>query len=154
VDAEQLRRYVIRPTLRHIGAWSEAAEELVLGTACQESGCGRYVRQLGDGPARGICQMEPATHDDIWENWLAYRAPYAERVLQLMPHWPRGAERLTVSLAYSVAMCRVHYLRVPDPLPAPGDLHGQAAYYKRFYNTRLGAATVEEYVANWRRYVG
>ena len=37
LDAKQLRELVIRPALMEIELWSEAAEELVLGTAIVES---------------------------------------------------------------------------------------------------------------------
>ena len=47
-------------------------------------------------------------------------------------------------------MARVKYYRCPAPLPAAGDLEAQAAYYKRWYNPPGGAATVAEYMANWR----
>ena len=67
LDIPQFRANIIRPVLLVIGGESRAAENLILGTALQESNL-RYLRQLGDGPARGVYQMEPATHDDIWDN--------------------------------------------------------------------------------------
>lgn len=66
INCEQLRLYVIRPTLEKIELWSEAAENLLLGTTAQESHMGTYIKQVGKGPALGIYQMEPATHKDIW----------------------------------------------------------------------------------------
>jgi len=62
LDAGQLRMYVVRPVLRVMSAWSQPAEDLVMGTAAQESRL-TYLRQLGGGPALGLWQMEPATHD-------------------------------------------------------------------------------------------
>ena len=44
---------------------------------------------------------------------------------------------------------RLHYLRVPAPIPE--GLAEQARYYKKYYNTYLGAATPEQYVSNWER---
>lgn len=154
MDAEHLRSYVIRPTLWHIGLHSDAAEDLVLGTACVESDCGRYLRQLGGGPARGICQMEPRTHEDIWTHYLRYRDDLASRIYDLRPHWPSSPEMLVTSLAYSVALCRIHYLRTPEPLPLHGDVEAAAAYWKEHYNTHLGAGRPEHYVEAWRRHVG
>lgn len=43
-DADHLRREIIAPALRHIGMWSEAAENLLLGTAAVESRMGTYLR--------------------------------------------------------------------------------------------------------------
>jgi len=61
-DADHLRREIIAPALRHIGMWSGAAENLLLGTAAVESRMGTYLRQVGGGPALGIWQVEPVTH--------------------------------------------------------------------------------------------
>lgn len=151
LDPHQLREHIIRPTLQRLGLWVEAAEELVLGTAIQESGlC--YVRQLGGGPALGLWQMEPNTHKDIWENFLQFRTKLGLNILG--PYPKPDHTRLVWDLSYACGMCRIHYLRCPDALPDAGDLHGQAGYWKQFYNTSLGAGTVEEYVNNWNRVMG
>ncbi len=50
LDIRQFRANIVRPTLEAIGAHSRAAEDLVLGTALQESNL-RYLRQPNDGPA-------------------------------------------------------------------------------------------------------
>jgi len=75
LDAEQLAKYVIRPTLEYIGWHSAVAEQLVLGTAITESRL-RFLKQLGSGPALGIYQMEPATFRDLYSNYLIYRPEY------------------------------------------------------------------------------
>lgn len=152
IDPKQLRAEVIRPVLEHLGLGGDAAEELLLGTAIQESRCGTYLRQLGGGPALGVFQMEPATHDDIWDNYLRYQLQLAGKVGALLAPWPDRAPQLVGNLAYATAMARVHYRRVPAALPAAGDLLAQARYWKRWYNTPLGAGTPEEYIAAWRRF--
>ena len=48
LDLQQLRVDIVRRSLTHIGLWSQAAENLVLGTALTESRA-RYLRQLGTG---------------------------------------------------------------------------------------------------------
>lgn len=52
------------------------------------------------------------------------------------------------NLIYATAMCRVHYRRVPEPLPPAGDLEAQAAYWKAHYNTAAAAdaGTVARFV--------
>jgi hypothetical protein len=146
----QLRELVIRPALESLDLYSLAAEELVLGTACQESHCGRYLHQLGAGPACGIFQMEPATHDDLWENFINPRSMLREGLkgISLI----QTADEMCFNLMYAAAMCRVHYYRVKAALPTAGNLNGQAHYWKKYYNTELGAGTVAEYVKNWRAY--
>ncbi len=154
IDIRQLRDLVVRPTLDAIGLGGPAAEELMIGTILQESGGGHWLHQLGAGPAIGICQMEPATHDDIWRNFLHSRSDLAGKVQRLMVEaqvGEDGASEMAGNLYYAVAMARLVYARTPEPLPPAGDLAAQAAYYKRHYNTADGAATVAQYMANWQR---
>jgi hypothetical protein len=56
------------------------------------------------------------------------------------------------NILFQIAIARMKYLRAPGALPAADDLPGLAAYYKRHWNTPLGAATVEAAMANYRRY--
>jgi hypothetical protein len=150
LDRKQFRELIIKPALEGLQLDSKAAQELLLGTAIQESGL-KYLHQLGNGPALGVFQMEPATHDDIWENYLAYRPTLAQKIPGTGGSAiRRRAQELVGNLWYAAGMCRVHYLRAPDPLPEAGDLEGQAAYWKKFYNTVQGAGTVEHYIRNWR----
>ncbi len=154
MDAKQLLELVIRPTLKKLGLHSEAAEQLVIGTIWQESR-GEYIKQLGGGPALGLAQMEPATHDDIWRNYLAYKRTLANNITELASMQCLGdgmmpdANELIGNLNYAVAMCRVHYRRVKAPLPKAGDVAGMAAYWKQYYNTPLGAGTAQEFVEHF-----
>lgn len=81
MDVKQLTELVIRPTLQKLGLYSAAAEQLVVGTIFVESRA-KYLKQIGNGPALSIVEMEPATHDDIWQNYLAYRTELSEKVRQ------------------------------------------------------------------------
>ena len=151
IDVKQFRELIIRPALKKIKLWSPAAEELLLGTALQESRL-KYIKQLGTGPACGVFQMEPATHDDIWKNYLKYKPDLASAVAKLSHSV--NAQSLITDLLYAAAMTRIHYLRVPEALPAEGDIDGMAECWKEHYNTYLGAGTEEEYIESWYSYSG
>jgi hypothetical protein len=152
ISVPDLVSCVIRPVLKDIGLWSENAEKLVLGTCCVESACGQYLVQIGGGPALGIYQCEPATHEDIWTNFLRFRPELAAKVRHLIINCTDALhDELCGNLYYATAMCRVHYCRFPEPIP--DTLLGQAQFWKLRYNTVLGAGTVEDYVAAWRRFV-
>lgn len=145
---------VVRPTLHHIALSSEAAEQLLLGTALVES---RLVhrRQIGGGPARGLFQMEPATHDDIWSNFLKYQTSLAQKIKSLLSSANANAHlELEKNDKYACAMARAHYLRAPEALPEAGDIKGMAGYWKQYYNTPLGAGTVSKYVTTWQKIMG
>lgn len=153
LDAYQLRINVARPVLLLLGLWSRPAEEIVLGTAAAESQL-RYIRQLGGGPARGIFQMEEATHDDCWDNFLRFRRPLAATIESLLAPGQSKLDQLGSNLAYGVAMCRVRYLRDPEPLPNETDIPAQARLWKRVYNTPKGKGTEKQYVDNYRALIG
>jgi len=82
IDVEQFTRYIVKPALLHIGLDTLAATRLVVGTALTESRL-TYLKQVGGGPALGFFQMEPNTHDDIWENYLRFRRDMAKKVDEL-----------------------------------------------------------------------
>ena len=152
METSHLREYVIRPTLEYLGLWSESAENLLLGTAAQESHMGKYLVQLG-GPALGIYQIEPATHTDVYESYLKYKQELKNKVESLLTTALFKEQNLIFNLAYSSAICRVIYYRKPASLPDADDVEGLAQYWKKHYNTVLGAGTVGEFIANYNHYV-
>lgn len=147
LDARQLRELIVRPTLKELGLWHQAAEDLVMGTAAQESRL-TYIYQRPKGPALGLWQMEPRTHEDLWARWLPKHADVLERIMQVceLPNRPTP-DRLMYDLRYGAAMCRVFYLSKPRAIPST--LAGQAGYWKRWYNSYLGAGKASEYVENY-----
>jgi hypothetical protein len=152
IDPRQLLVRVVVPVLGHLGLDSAVARALVLGTIYQESN-GVALAQRGGGPALGIVQMEPATEADIWDNFLRFQPDLAAKVTALLAPAPSRTMQLATNLAYAVAMVRVHYRRVPAPLPATADPAALGRYWKQHYNTPGGKGTVEEFVANFNRTV-
>ena len=152
LNIAQFRASIVRPTLQAMDAHTRAAENLVLGTALQESDLHHLVQMAG-GPARGLFQMEPATHDDIWENFLAYRQELGEKVRALLAPAGDRLDQLVWNLAYATAMCRGHYLRVPRALPAPEDIDGLGNYWKEHYNTAEGRGTAEDFIGKFEKHV-
>lgn len=146
MDLKQLHKFVVRPTLDSLGLGGLAAERLVLGTGLTESGL-QYISQIPSGIAKGIYQMEKATHDDIWENFLKYKQDLNFKVTCLRLHGSEmdGYDELAGNLYYATAMCRVHYLRAPEKLPEADDFEGMAKYWKKYYNTPLGAGRHEDF---------
>lgn len=156
INADQLRHDVIRPTLKRIALYSKAAENLLMGTAAQESHLGTYLRQMGGGPAVGIFQMEPATHYDLWHNYLRYKVSLANEIRAIagvpLDRIPK-AEAMVGNLYYATAMARIHYLRRPEALPLADNPVDLGEYWKRYFNTHLGRGTVDEFVHNYNRFV-
>lgn len=144
---------VIRPTLIKLGLHSPAAEQLLLATAIQESHL-VYRKQIS-GPALSYFQIEPKTHNDMWDNFLKFRPQLSSKVVQLMtkPNADKIKE-LEKNDAYAAAMARIRYLRVPAPMPPANDIKKMAAYWKRYYNTPLGKGKESEFIGNWKKYSG
>lgn len=150
INSSQLHQQVIAPALSVLGLGGQAAEELLTGTCLQESDGGFYLHQLGQGPAIGIFQMEPRTHNDLWASYLSRRADLSTKVSLLLLPGMQPLDQLAGNLLYAAAMARLLYYRVPEALPPAGDIAAQAAYYKRWYNTAQGAASVESYLTRWK----
>lgn len=155
----QVRREIVTPVLELIGLGGDAAGSLLTGTALAETGLA-YIRQVtdgGPGPALGLWQMEPFTHDDIWATFLpAPRlAGLRRHLLLLRGQWPAGAAQMASNMAYACAMARVKYYRAPDPLPAATDAVAMCRMWKRIYNTSLGAGEADpRHVALFQQAIG
>ena len=123
---------------------SNAATNLLLGTAAQESEFGTYRRQLGGGPALGVFQMEPNTF-----NWL--RDKYSHKYPAVLHG--RTAEELEWDLFLSILTARLRYRVVPQALPSADSVQDLALYWKKHYNTPAGAGTIEQFEQSYARYV-
>jgi len=138
LDLSQLKALVVAPTLQQLAfiipaLGSPWAINQVTGTALVESGC-VYLKQLGGGPALGLFQMEPATHDDCWANFLTFNSALRARVQNIAGQASPTAALLVTNLAYACAMARIKYWRSPLRAPAADDAAGCATYHASVYN--------------------
>lgn len=152
MNKQLLEKYIIRPALQYLEMESDAAVNLLLGTCAQESEMGRHVRQIGGGPAIGIYQIEPKTHDDVFYNYLVYH----DDLMKKIHHWQLGgnrSEHLSSSIFYQTMIARLIYYRRPEKLPEADDVKGLANYWKQYYNTPVGHGTVEQFLRNYQLHV-
>lgn len=132
--------------------YSEAAVELLMLTCAQESHLGTYIEQI-KGPAIGVFQMEPLTHNDIWINYVAYKPELKELLLKVLGEDTEPLWALKTNLEYQILMARIHYLRKPEGLPQdPENIQELAEYWKEHYNTRLGKGKPLEAVRNYLKF--
>jgi len=157
IDVPQFRTRVVQPMLHHLATFngamnSPAAENLLVGTAIQESHL-TYLAQLGGGPALGVMQIEPQTHDDVWTNYLNFRTELAAVVTAVSAGADHGAQQLVWNIGYSVVMARLIYWRQSAPMPTDAtDLDALGHYWKDHYNTAGGGGHASEWVANYQKY--
>jgi hypothetical protein len=144
-NKHQLRELIVEVLQDH-DLWSETAVELLMLTAAVESNLGTFIKQTR-GPALGAFQMEPATHNDIWNNYLSYKREV------LRGGFVRQSEKdLRTDLKYAILMARIHYLRVPERLPTSTSPKDLGKYWKKYYNTHLGKGTVEKAIEKYNKY--
>lgn len=144
-----------------LGHCHDAEMGLMVGTAVAESGL-RTRRQGGNGPARGLWQMEPETCRDVFVNYLAYRPKRLDALVRVWLGMPSMAEdmvgvwypemdvlewMLEHDDVFACALTRLNYLRDPEAIPET--LEGQAAYWKQYHNTSQGKGTAEHYRRQW-----
>jgi len=142
MNIDQFGKYIVEPTLKELGLYSLEAVQLLVATALTESGL-QYVKQL-KGPALGLFQMEPETHDDIWGNYITYRNDLADKVSEIDMNCT--ANNMIWNLKYATVMARIHYLRVREPLPKMNDIDGMGRYWKKYYNTEEGKGEEEHFI--------
>ena len=152
INVNQLKNLVIIPTLKILNLYSEADVNLLLGTCAQESQMGTFLHQI-TGPALGIYQMEPFTHNDLWATFLNNPKHHFLATTIMNKISCQEEDALVYNLRYATAMTRVFYLRVPEAIPPANDINKLATYWKKYYNTEKGSGRVEEFIANYHKFV-
>lgn len=140
LNCGQLTEFVIKRALYDLQMLSDDAVELMIFTCANESSGGTYLHQV-KGPALGIYQMEPATYNDIWQNFILFKSSILIQLVHNFdaPTMP-SEDRLVYDLRFATAMARIHYARVKEPLPKANDVEAIWNYYKTHYNTSAGKA--------------
>ncbi len=152
LDISQFRQYVIVPSLSLLQLYSKDAEELLVFTCATESDGGTLLHQI-NGPAVGIYQCEPNTHNDLWRNFIIHRNDFITQLAMnfAIPSIP-DANKLVTDLMYATAICRLHYYRVKERLPSADDVDAMWTYYKKYYNTPKGKATKDRAIKAYLRF--
>ena len=150
LNAPQVKNLIER-VLKKMDLYSPEAAELVYKTGKVERGY-EYLKQI-KGPSRGLFRCESWVAVDICKNYLAYRKGLMRKVADatkvklsyfVEPKEEDWSYILETNIAAQIAMCRLHYRRIPKPLPS--SLEGQAKYWKKYYNSMAGRGTVEDFL--------
>jgi hypothetical protein len=123
------------------GLHSDHCVELLAMIAAHESLGGKHRRQIGGGPALGLFQIEPVTHNSVWDNSDTIKSRAARFGIK------EDVSRLETDDGYSIFVAR-HYLAM-DRNPLPKTPEAMAAYCKSYWN-RIGKATAEKYLNDYR----
>lgn len=160
MNNEHFRIHIVRPTLKLMdgyikGMWSEAAENLLVGTAIMESDLA-YLKQK-NGPALGVYQIEPFTHKDITERYIEeskFRDEFGN-MFDNMVGWPYPDEfdinQLIFDLRYATMIARIKYWMSVEPLPSANDIHALGHYWNKNYNANPDVGTAEQFESKYRK---
>ncbi len=151
-SVNEFRHLIVRETLRELGDWSAAAENLLLGTAAQESGLGL---KLKTGRMAGVYHISPAAHRAVWDKYLIAHPDLASRVRGLAGQHsfisnPHG--ELVTNLKYATAIAWLVYKRTGQSIPencAPEEL---ARFWHRHFHARA-TGKVEDFIQNFHQMV-
>jgi hypothetical protein len=138
IHTNDLREVIIRPTLTVLGEWSQSAENLLLGTAAQESQLGFRLR--GESEAGlGLYRISARTHTQIWDRFLINDPDLASTLRGLAsqqqflknPHC-----ELIVNLSYATGVAWMIYKRHGLILPNNPSVCELARSWASCYCTR------------------
>lgn len=140
LNPRDLRHHIVRPTLYGLACYTLAAEELVMVTAANATGCARLVWPGGrlvaqgttptDDEPVGLWGITPAQHQTLLD-WLGEQPPELRALLCDASGVAHPSEdHLLGNLRYGAAVCRLWYLRAEREaglvIPDPTDLRGIA----------------------------
>lgn len=123
-----------------------AAVQLLSMIAAHESGGFRYVKQMGNGPAKGLLQMEPVGLLEV----VRYSQVRPDRFTTLPDFTAIELDQLVFDTELAIICARVFFMAKPEAIP--NDIEGLARYAKKYWNTEAGKATAEDYANAYREY--
>lgn len=164
IYAKDLRELVVRPTLLQLNEWSPAAENLLLGTAAQESQLG-FRMQTNHTKGAGLYRISETTHIQVWDQFLVTDPELASRVRGLasqqqflkFPHC-----ELITNLGYATGIAWMVYKRNNIQLPSENDIAGLADCWQRYYDSRdpnqstlasISNNEADKFILNYRKLV-
>lgn len=151
---QQVRDIVIKPVLKALNRYTPPFEELLIATMAHESLGGSYLKQI-QGPALSAYQMEPSTHDSIWNTYFVQHVQLGLNVLNIcgMNRRPK-AERLATDLLYATCMAVALYQWRRADVPSCTDIDKIYEVYKKCWNTYAGDAHIEDFKIHYQLFLG
>ena len=124
LSPKELREMVIRPTLKSLGKYSQAAENLLMAIALiKQENAQRLDTHCNKN--YGIFQIDAPSHQRVWDKYLAFNPELASKIRGLAsqreflkhPHL-----ELTTNLSYATAIAWALHLAYPKAKKRSSDL--------------------------------
>lgn len=135
---------IITDTAKEMDRFKPECVELLCMIAAHESGLGKHRKQI-NGPALSLFQIEPITHDSIWDNCDSIKALAKKLGIT------RNLKSLETDDRYAAFVARCYLLMDKNSVPKSVCEMGQ--YAKSYWNSSAGKASPEAYVdayIKWR----
>lgn len=133
ICSEELRQYVIVPTLNKLGCQSLAAANLLLGTAATQSQLGFHLREQR---GIGLYGVDTDAHRNVWDQYLAYDADLASQVrgFASQHEFLKAPDiELATNLCYATAIAWMRYQQAGIRLPLADDVIGLARCWSQVF---------------------
>ena len=140
ISDEQLDNY-IEKVVDVLGGGSPA-KMLLAETAAAETDYGKAVDHSWSVGV-GVMQFDPIGFDDVKARTSPRLKDVVQREFGVIIDRTELSD-LRHSPLLSVIFARLKYRLIPSAIPA--DVNGRAAYWKKWYNSELGAGTVDHYL--------
>ncbi|HSC68493.1 MAG TPA: hypothetical protein VLC79_12425 [Cellvibrio sp.] len=156
ICANDLRELIIKPYLHMLGEYSEVAEDLLLGTAAQESLLGAHC-YCPQTKGLGLYRMTAEKHVEIWDNYLVQFPDLAslQRGLASQQQFlknPHG--ELMSNLMYSTGMAWMIYRRCAIDAHKRLEIPALAQLWASTYENGTGCPrNPDDFMQTYRRLV-
>lgn len=147
INPNQFAQLVLEPALKATGTYSLDAMYLMLCTAIVESKL-THLKQLPDGPAMGLYQIEWRTYLDCIRYLVTDEPALKVKILLHTEriNFPTTPEAFLADLNLNALIARTKYWMEDEPLPSYKDPQGQAAYYEKYYNANPHNDKTDEFI--------
>lgn len=134
-----------------LGANKENLRNMLRETAIAESNYGRAIYDYKRGFGYGAFQFDKIGMKQALQVAESKNLITKIQLLDLCPYDLSSANYKAVydffqeKSVLQAILCRMYYLGIKEPIPST--LEGRARYWKKYYNSELGAGTPEKYIA-------
>ena len=156
IYASDLRELIIKPYLQGLGEYSEVAENLLLGTAAQESLLGSHC-YYAQSKGMGMYRITAEKHRELWDAYLVQFPDLASQQRGLASQQqflknPHG--ELMSNLIYTTGMAWMIYRRAAIDTSKPLDLPALAQLWaNHFDNGTSSPRNADEFMQTYRNLV-
>ena len=122
------------------GANKDNLYKMLLETAIVETNAGRAAMDTNRDYGRSIMQLDKVGYDEA----LRIRQKKGDKNFEYEVYKGYMSDELQKNPRFAMYLARMFYLGKSEPIPST--LENRALYWKRYYNTLLGAGSVEKYL--------